>query len=464
MFRILKTILIIFCTFFIFSFASTFNIISNAFSLSIPDSTSKGLSYLHYDIDHQELLRETKNDTLLSRYTLRQQHFEFNYVVNKYSLYASWSRNLLGFADLFNTDYTSSSPKTISNNIDLKAQARFKNWLVQPGINYSFSRVQDTLFIIDFPRSDVLAANLYFFDLLPETIGDTIPYNNSFDAFQIELLASKRKQDQSIFFYFNYVKFIDRLTESHENTSSNDKLYGPRKTLLTFNYSSIKAQVGWQINAHSLFWTGINYHFSPLSWKHTVFPNGPDTTEIVQLASGKINSFHAQLGYKTLSLPLGLQATLSTGYLTNISEARTPVLGYVLRILPISHQANLMATSNYLLTHIHLDYPIKAGNSIFFPQLDVIAARFWTDVSLEALLQFGLEDIDYEEYYVHAAYITSIGCEAKIALNRNLFLIFEANQLIPYVRTISPAPPTPIPGDIKRYGGLSISAGVSMNW
>ena len=464
MFRILKITLITLLTLFIFSFASTFNIISNAFSLSIPDTANTDRSYLHYDINHHELLRETKNDTLLSRYTLRQQNFKFNFDVNKYSINASWSRNLLGLTDLFNTNYTSYSPKIISNNIGLKTQTRFKEWLIQPGINYSFLRTQDTLFIHDFPRSDITAVNSYFFDLLPETIGDTLPYHNSLDAFQIELLTSKRKRDQNIFFYLSFANTIDRFTESHNNTSSNEKLYGPRETCLTFNYSTIKAQAGWQVNTHSLFWTGINYNFSPLSWKHTIFPNEPDTTEIIQLAHGKTTLFQAQFGYKTLSLPIGLQATLSTGYLTNIAEARTPVLGYVLRILPISHQANLMTTSNYLLTHIHLDYPFKARNLFILPKLDLIATRFWTDISLEALLQFGLEDIDFQQHYIHAIYIASMGLEATISLNSDLFLTFEAEQMIPSVKTVFPITPSPTPSDIKKYGGLSISVGVSMVW
>lgn len=458
-----KTILIFLCL-SVLTFAGTIDILKKSFSLILPDTSKMQSNHLAYDVSHQELLRESKNDTLLSRYTIREQHTEFNYVTRNLSLFASWSRNVYRMDDLFETDYTKLTSQPISHRIDLKAQTHIKNWLIQPGINYTFSRTQDTLFVINFPSSDVLAMNSYFFDLLPETIGDTIPYNNSLNAFHVEMLASKSRQDQSLFFYLKYARTMDRLTETHENTSTHDKLRGPRESLLQFNYSSIKTMAAWQVNAHYLFWGGFNYHFSPLDWSHTVFPDEPDTLEIVQLADAKTNSFHAQLGYKALSLPLGFQTTLSAGHLTNITGASTPVLGYVLRILPISHQADLVTSSSYLLTHIHLDYPLKAGNSIFLPKLDVIAARFWTDISLEALLQFGLEDIDFQEHYIHAATIASIGCEAKIALNRDLFLIFEADQLIPYIKTISPEPPTPTPSDIKRYGGLSVSAGVTMSW
>ena len=446
------------------AYAGTIDILKNSFSLILPDTSKMQSNQLAYDVSHQELLRESSNDTLLTRYTIREQHTEFNYVAKNLSLYASWARNVYSMDDLFETDYTKLTSQPTSHRIDLKAQTHIKNWLIQPGINYTISRAQDTLFITDFPSSDVSAMNSYFFDLLPETIGDTILYNNALDAFHLELLASTSKQDQNLFLYLSYARTMDRFTETHENTSTNDKLSGPRESLLSFNYSSIKAMAGWQINKHSMFWAGLNYHFSPLDWNHTIFPNEPDTTEIVQLANAKTHSFNAQLGYKALSLPVSLQTTYSAGYLSNISEASTPVLGYLLRILPISHQADLVASSRYIMTHLYLDYLIKTGNSTILPRLDVIAARFWTDISLEALLQFGLEDIDFQEHYIHAATIASIGCEAIIALNRDLFLIFEADQLIPYVKTISPEPPAPIPSDIKQYGGLSISVGVSMNW
>ncbi|MEA2077039.1 MAG: hypothetical protein U9O95_03375 [Candidatus Marinimicrobia bacterium] len=418
------------------------------------------IDHLNYDIEHQELFRESRNDTLLSRYTLRKQNIELNYQFEKFSFFASWSGNIIDMADMLNTDYTNSGFRPGSNNFDLKAQTKIYGWLLQPGIHYSFSRTNDTLFVTDFPVSEMTAYNNYFFNLLPETFGDTIPYHNASDNFHIELLAS----DHKLMFYLKYSNSSNRLTESHINTSSNDKLNGPRESLCKFTYSGIKAFAGGRANKYSFFWLGLNYNFAPIDWKHTVFPSVPDTLEIIQIADGKTQSFNTQFGYHLLSFPFNLQTAISIGFIKNSTRASTPVLGYVLKILPISHQAELDFASTYLLAHVHFDYPLKAGKSIFTPRIDMIASRFRSDVSLLALLQFGLEDIDIQELYVHAAYIASIGCEAKIALNRDLFLTLEADQLLPYVKTISPEPPPPIPSDIKRYGGLSISAGVSMSW
>jgi hypothetical protein len=454
-----KYLLLLLC-FISFVQAKTFDMLTNTFSLSTPDTSQLQSNYLNYGIEHQELLRESKNDTLLSRYTLREQHVELNYTFKKFSIYTSWSRNILSMSDAFNTDYTSTNPRPISNGFNLKAQTKINNWLLQPGIHYAFSSLSDTLFINEYPVSETIAYNNYLFNLLPETFGDTIPYQNSFNNYYVELLAS----DQRLLFYLKYTNTINRLTESHINTSSNDKLNGPRETLCKLNYSHIRAIAGWHATRNSYVWMGLNYSFSPLNWDHTILPDTPVASEIDTIAKSNTQSFNAQLAYQLLRFPVNFQAILSSGNVRNTSMARTPVLGYVLGILPVSHRADIDLRSSYILTHLHFDYPLKTGNSVFTPYVDMIASRFWSDISLLALLQFGLEDIDYQEHYIHAAYIATIGCKAKIALNQDLFLTFNVDQLLPYIKTISPEPPTPIPSDIKRYGGLSISAGVSMSW
>lgn len=455
---IIKIVLLIFISAILS--AKTFDNIDNAFSLNFPDTTELNTTYLDYHVSHQELLRSSRNDTLLSRYTIREQATEFNYVGKKFSIATSWSRNVYAISDLFETDYTTTKAIPVLHRFDLKAQTRIKNWLIQPGLSYAISDLQDTLFIKNFPSSDILALNSHLFDLLPETIGDTIPYRDRFSVIMLEFMA----HDQRLFFYANFIHAASSLIESHKNTSTNDKLNGPRESICKLNYSSIKVNAGWQASKYSFLWGGINYNFTPLDWHHTIFPDEPVITEIIQLAGGITRSVNAQLGFRTMFEGLNLHTSVTSGYTTNSDTASTPVLGYVLRILPISHQANLVAFSSYLLTHFHVDYPLKAGNSTFLPRLDMVAARFWTGISLEALLEFGLEDIDFQERYIHAVYIASLGCKAKIALNRDLFLILEADQLLPYVKTILPEPPAPTPSDIKRYGGLSISAGVSMSW
>ncbi len=440
--------------------AKTFDILTNAFSLSAPDTSQLQVDHLSYGIDHQEMLRESESDTLLSRYTLREQHIELNYQYKKFSLFTSWSRNILTLSNAFNTDYTNTNPRPISNSFNLKAQTEIKNWLIQPGIHYAYSRLNDTLFISEYPVSKTNSYNNYFFDLLPETFGDTISYQNSFDNFYFELLAS----DQRLLFYVKYSNTSNRLSESHINTSSNDKLSGPRETLCKLTYSHINTMAGWHATKDSYFWLGLNYSFSPLNWDHTILPGTPVASEIDTIAGANTRSFNAQLAYQLLTHPFNFHAILSSGTVRNSTMARTPVLGYVLKILPISHRADIYLTSSYILTHLHFDYPLKTGNLVFTPYVDMIASRFWSDISLLALLQFGLEDIDYQEQYIHAAYIASIGCKTKIALNQNLFLTFNVDQLLPYIKTISPEPPSPTSSDTKRYGGLSIFGGVSMGW
>lgn len=414
---------------------------------------------LYYDVDHQELMRESRNDTLLSRYTIRSQNLRFQYKGKDLSYDASWSRKIFDIDDILSSDYSYSNIKPESHTLSFRIQTDLNKYLLSSGIQYAFSRTSDTLFITDYPSSDQSAMNKYFFDLLPQTFGDTLPYRYASDMFKTHFRIS----DDQFMFYLEYSQYAVRLNETHMNTSDN-ALNGPRESLCRLSYSSLKAFGSWKINGQSMIWAGANYAALPLNWKHTVFPDDPDTLERVNIAEGGTRSLNAQLGYQLLSFPVNIKSTVASGFTNNSTEASTPVLGYVLGFLPISHQANMNIANSYLLAHLHADYPLKKGDFILTPRFDLIAGRVWTDLSLQALLQFGLEDIDIQEEYIHAVYISSFACSAQIPINKDLCLWLDAEQLIPFVKTISPITPTPPPDDIMRYGGLSVKAGVSMTW
>ena len=221
---------------------------------------------------------------------------------------------------------------------------------------------------------------------------------------------------------------------------------------------------GWHKDHTSTLWGGFRYRSLPFDWHHTEFPDEPDTTEIIQLGNGKNSVSTAHLSYNGCISGFEFQFSLLGGVGSCLDTARTPVLGYAWFILPISHQADLCVSSAYFGGYIHADRRIDWGNSYFTPRVDIFAIRTYTDLAFNALLEFGLEDIQFEEHYVHAVYIASLGCTANIALNHDLHLTLDAEQLIPYVKTVSPEQPSPHPSDIKRYGGLTVSAGISMNW
>ena len=455
----LRQVLTILTIVFSFSFASSFESVNDLFSLSLPDTIDACKPMLYYNIDHQELLRESLNDTLLSRYTIRSQNLRFLYIGKDLLYDASWSRKVLNINDILNSDYSYTDITPESHTLKFNIQTSVKKYLLTSGIQYAFSRTSDTLFISDYPLSDQGAMNSYFFDLLPQTFGDTLPYRYASDMFKTHFRIS----DRQFMFYLEYSQYAIRLNESHTNTSNN-ALNGPRKSICKLRYSGLKALGSWKINEHSLIWVGANYMALPLNWKHTVFPDNPDTLERVNIADGNTQSLNAQLGYQSLTFPVNIKATIASGFTTNTSEASTPVLGYVLGFLPISHQANMTIANTYLLAYLHGDYPIEKGGFILTPRFDLVAGRVWTDISIQALLQFGLEDIDIQEKYVHAVYITSFACSAQLPINKDLSIWLDVEQLIPFVKTVSPVTPAPPPDDIKRYGGLSIKAGVSMTW
>jgi hypothetical protein len=440
--------------------AGTFQLVENAFPLSFPDTMSQEQSRIDYSVTHQELYRSSFNDTLLSRYTIKDQNLSLNYLFNDFSITASWNRYVFDIDDAFNSDYTKTSFKPVGHAFRLRSDILFGSWKIRPGVSFTFSSTNDTLFIEEYPRSDQSAMNNYFFDLLPETYGDSIHFRHNYHSLNGELTAHHK----ALTFHLSYFYSSDQIDETHANTSSNIKLQGPRESLCSFNQSRIKARIGWTMRPDHYLWGGLDYHTFPLDWRHTVYPGDPIPNEIIQLVIGKSNLFRAQLGYNTKINKFNIRTGISSGFANTADTASTPVMGYFLNIFPISHQASLSAGTAYIMGQVHADYLWSIKNTKIRPRLDILASRFWSNIDFQALLEFGLEDIQISDNYIHAAYVAALGCDADIALNQDLYLSLKIEQMIPYVKAVSPVTPPPPPDGIKRYGGLSISAGVYMTW
>ena len=444
-----------------FLFAGTYEYLTDIFSADGPDTTRSLSSSLSYSVSHQEWYRATRNDTLLSRYSFRDQQLMFNYEFEHFTLLSSWTRSIPNIDDMFNTDNSTLSIKPVAYKFDLGLDTGIKNWRIKPGISYSFSSIADTLFITEYPRSDQSAMNDYFFDLLPETFGDSIQFNYGHHMFKGDLLA----QHEKFAFYFSYRYLNNKITESHENTSSYLSLAGPRESLLSLTSSSIRIKLAYSIHPGHLIWGGIDHSSNLFDWQHTLFPGDPVPSEIIHLGSGNNTAFQTQVGYKVKINDFNISTTIASGNISMADTASTPVLGYFMSFFPISHQAELLLNTAYISAKFHADKIWSINRSQITPTFDLMAFRSWSDIDFEALLQFGLEDIEVKETYIHATYLIALGCQAHIFLNSDLFLDLDVEQLIPFIETLSPEPPPPPPPDgTKPYGGLSVKVGVSMTW
>jgi len=441
--------------------AGTYDLLSELFSLQAPDTLQYHRSRIDYSVSHQELYRASRNDTLLSRFSLRAQDLKLNFKLGETSLFASWERGLPNMDDLFQSDYTHSEFKSVYHTFDFQMDTKIKRWHIQPGLSLNFSGTADTLFITDYPRSDQAAFNSFFFDLLPESFGDSIHFKHNAYSINAEFLARNKK----ITFYASYRFNSNSLTESHMNSSSYSSLSGPRESIAKLNNSRIKFKFAYVIDPANYMWTGIDFGHYPLDWHHTIYPGDPIPSEVIQIAGGQNNSYQAQLGYRTTLKNFHIGTSITGGHIVLSDTASTPVLGYFIGFFPISHQADLDLRTSYLLGKFHADHVWTINRSYIKPRLDIIALRSWSDIDFEALLEFGLEDIQVQDQYIHSAYFFAVGCSVSIALNSDLFLDIDLEQLIPYVKTISPEPPPPPPPDgTKLYGGLSVNIGVSMTW
>ena len=444
--------------------ASTIDLVKEELFPSLPDPAQTISSYLSYESVHHELLRESRQDTLHSRYTLRSQQVITHFGAGSYSVSAAWTRSIYTIADLFNTPYTQSNIRPVCNELFCEFNTTYNDIRISPQIRYRYSSSADTLFIREFPQSDISAHNTYFYNLLEPTFGDTIPHRNVFHLFHAAFPFDLRYgPDHRFYFSVAYTGIRNDLSESHVNTGPSDVLRGPRETSAKIRSASWELFAGLQYHTKSMFWLSYRHDQGTPDWRHTIFPHEPDTVEIIRLAEGKYSYNSLRLGYQLLSAPLNLQMQGSGSVLKGDIFLSTPVLGYFLRFVPIAHQGTATGSMRYIFFNAYADYPLRKGGFLFTPRMDLIWARIWSDLELDARLQFGLQDIFIENTYIHALYILTPGAKFSIPLWDDVKLLLNIEQMIPIIKTVFPEPPPP-PTGISRYGGLTISAGVHMSW
>ncbi|MDD3716966.1 MAG: hypothetical protein PHX07_00805 [Candidatus Marinimicrobia bacterium] len=461
--KILPTLL--FIMFFRFAPAATaMEIFKSEFVPFLPDSIRDKAAYLRYTVSHQELLRSTRNDTVLSRYSLRQQELKFYFPSGNMEVAGIIRRSVPNMDDLFNSEYTSAAFRPLHYFFGLSPSFSFSDWQIIPDLAYAFSAFSDTVRVLKYPRSEKAAYNNYFFNLLPETFGDTLPYQYQLHHWQAGLQARKNSPFGPFFLSYRYKASRNMLTESHVNTGPYPKLAGPRESRILLGSDRHILSAAWQAGNFSLL--SLEYRFTriPLDWRHRIFPDTPDTLEIVKLAEASVKNqdFRAAFRYQNKSFQIETHA--GGAFFRGDLFVSTPVLGYLFRILPISHQGTAEADISYGYLYSNAAYAFEAGPLCFRPRLDLYAARFYSKLMLDAQLEFGLEDIQFEQNYIHALYLIVPSLYGEIPLNRELLLYLNAEQVLPFFRTVYPEPEPQPPSDIRRYGGLSVEAGIAFRW
>jgi len=443
--------------------SSSMEIFKKEFSGFLPDLPGSGRPSLNYGVSHQELLRNSLNDSLLSRYTLRQQEVQFYYPAADAEFQGIFRRSLPDAADLLNSEYLSVNFQPVHYAFLLSAAFRHQDWYITPSIRYAFSVFSDTAYVLQFPRSENAADNTYFFNLLPQTFGDTLPFRNTLHQGSAALNIRRDSPKGPLFFAYRYDKTQDLLTESHIN-KSNTNLAGPRESHALLKRERQTFSLAWQFDPASLI--SIEYRFTriPLDWRHRIFPDTPDTLEIVKLAESLTKEHAFRAAYRYRNKGLQVHGHAGGGSFNGELFVSTPVLGYLFRILPISHQGIADASVRYGFIHAFSEYPIPVGVFTFTPRMDLNLARIYSDLNADAQLEFGLQDIRFSQAYIHAFFLTAAGLRSEVALNRELRFYLDIEQALPFIKTVYPEIPPPPPPDIRRYGGLSVCAGVSLAW
>ena len=430
-------------------------------SPSIREITHSGLDY---HLDHIELLRESRNDTLLSRYAIRRQYISYTQELKILKFDLLYTRDILELDDILNSDYTHTNVVPKAHTFGVNTQFEIGKHKIRPGFKYSFSGFQDTLFIKEYPSSETKIYNDYFFDLIPSTFGDSLIYKNLFHKLNFEFYIENFNKDKGYSFYGQFVRSQNKLSEDHFNSGDVDKLAGPRSTLNLYTSTQVNTLLSLKLSSKSIIDVGLDLGFSPLNWSHTVFPNDPDTLEIITLTDAKLKLFSCKLTYRHVENNTNFKISLHAGHIDANAHLATPVLGYLFGLLPIAHQGDFDLNTNYFQTITQIDYIFELDFLSIKPRLDLLGGLYTSHLDVLALLQFGIEDIDIQEKYLHFALLASPGINTVFNLNSDLFMYLDISQLIPIVKQLSPEPTPIVPDGISRYGGLSVSLGVGMEW
>lgn len=424
--------------------------------LQMPDTSLEKTTQLRISFSADEWMRQSRQDTLMNSFSTVATEIYFRYA-GSYSV----SEIDYCFTDskfIFNKDdqALNLAPDPNYHKLSVRFEAEMEKWKIRPEYIYRYSHTSDLMQVNRFPESQNDIENDYFFHLLPQTFGDSIPYSFTDRSLSAGFNISRELADRSLFFEFKHDHGDMLIIEAHENNSEHSNLQGSRESNINADYLRWSLKLGQKKQSSAC---GIGFHLDvlPLTWIQTVFPIREDSIalDMIDLTDGQISDWGALVFYDLSDNVRHFSGSVFAGQLRANAQIATPVLGYTFFSLPIAHRLNGEAGALYTGFELSLSQDWQLGIFNITPSLDVLFLHLDGDIRANAQLQFGLSDIDYEEDILANACLGNIGMNGSIFLSNSLRMTAVVSQLIPYMNIISPEIIVE-EDDIEYYGGLMI--------
>ncbi len=354
----------------------------------------------------------------------------------RHILSGEYNRNSTSFDNL--NDKTGLVSRLRTANTNYTMTWHMTGGIFQLGGRYEY-RNSTTPFTIDitaFPQSENVTTNEYFFDLLEPTFGRELTNEFNMDQTSYSLWFSTRLS------WNNRLSFAMRSTDlqadwqiRYNNTGPYAKLAGNRK-------------IDWPLNGFGRvyklslfsFCQELSLTFFADRFSYEIDNNRPATSDVLSLGNGKFKrsgiSIESRQRLKTWELASGLSIA---NYTADIF-LKTPVLGYYLIFLPITHSAQLdISTSRSFSQQINITKRLKLKNI----SLDVGAAythtKFDFQVKGTADLMCGITSTNLDYPFQYSLHLFDFHANAEWRLG-SFGLKYAIRQLIPLGKRLDNSP------------------------
>ncbi|MEA1985976.1 MAG: hypothetical protein U9N76_00630, partial [Candidatus Marinimicrobia bacterium] len=378
----------------------TFKIVQNLFSLDEIENPSFENKQIKINSNFNYLYSKYSSDSLYNRNYTHFYKFQFHSsrIKNKLQFGGFAQLEYLNFHNILNSEYTTGSINLLSQNYNLYIKTRIDEHFFK--IDYKHKIIDNNflLQVYKFPHSDTdETVNIYFYDLLEQTYGDSIRFYTKISSNVFRFYYSAPE-------IYSFKPFIDlqykiikfNIGERHINTNS-PNLDGEIYTEITDTFAPLKLKIGLLSKYNNSLFVGYsNTKIKPI-WQQIIFSKMYD---IDTLSTGNIQSENWEIGLHKQSINSYYFFGASVGEINLQQEIKTPILGYRF-ILPISHQLNLDIQINHKTQILKFGRKFRNKKFNINPEINYIHSLMSIDLNYIADLEFGLTSIDSSNNYLY---------------------------------------------------------------
>ncbi|MDA0746244.1 MAG: hypothetical protein O2954_06980 [bacterium] len=442
------------------TFAEKLYPLLNLHDLSMTDFAESQFSFydkttrptLSFSYISEDLYREYRNDKQTADFSAQKFRLLFTYrikisgTVHRFRMGLSW--------DLYNTQIGHNTTP-VRNNLDIGERCPFFEYKVDRkryGIGLSMYRStrrgnNQTLRVNKFPHSETdLQMNRMFFDLIEPTFGREIEYNLNSTHLRLQAEGRVRITSRSRAGMAYRVMQASTVTQfQYTNTGEKSELQGRRTTELALNLQSKHIAVMWvyEISERS----EVELRTSYTTRKVPLFDLTPESVpessngiplDIEDLADGVVDldGYEVQVRGQRLFLKQievnGFLGFARVNY-TGSGSGSTPVLGFRLGFLPISHAADINIRGNTKTWFGKGMIRTQEGKLQW--QLDALFAQSYmrNRMRADAELEFGLSVKPFQSTAPHTINLLRIQLQPTLRITQNYHLVYQFVQNIIFI-------------------------------